>query len=101
MVPMEIGVKRSVAPPPEERQNTTSPSTSEKTGSTARATPPLAIRATRAQAALSSVASVITQTSVVFRSSRRVQSGGPSLAAIGAAGEAGVFPPPPPPPPDP
>ena len=55
---------------PEARQKTTSPSTSEKTGSTARATPALAIRATRVQAGLSSGASVITQTSVVLRSSR-------------------------------
>src|SRR6266508_2910036 len=52
MVPIEIGAKRSVAPLPDERQKTTSPSTSEWTGSTARATPPLAILATRAQAAL-------------------------------------------------
>ena len=85
MVPIEIGVKRSVAPLPDERQKTTSPSTSEWTGSTARATPPLAILATRAQAALSSAASVITQTSVVLRSSSFVQSGGPSIAAISSA----------------
>ena len=50
-------------------QKATSPSTSENTGSTARATPADAIRATREQAGLSSGASVITQTSVVLRSS--------------------------------
>src|SRR3954471_22081790 len=83
---MEIGVKgAAAAPEPDYTQNTTSPSTSENTGSTARATPPLAIRATRAHAALSSAASVITQTSVVLRSSSRDQSGGPSIAAIMAA----------------
>ena len=43
---------RRPASSPEARQKTTSPSTSENTGSTARATPPLAIRATRAQAGL-------------------------------------------------
>src|SRR5436190_6424782 len=87
IVPIEIGPKRPVSPAPDARQNATSPSTSEWTGSTARATPPLAIRATREQAALSSAASVITQASVVFRSSSRDQSGGPSIAATRAAVE--------------
>ncbi len=92
MVPIAIGAKRSVAPLPDERQKVTSPSTSEWTGSTARATPPLAILATRAQAALSSAASVITQTSVVLRSSSFVQSGGPSIAAISPAVETAASP---------
>src|SRR2546423_541497 len=85
MVPIEIGTKRSVGPLPDDRQKATAPSTSEGTGSTAGATPPLAILATREQPALSSAASVITQTSVVLRSSSLVQSGGPSIAAISLA----------------
>src|ERR671910_2601332 len=83
-VPTTIEVKRSVLAPasPEARQKATSPSASENTGSTARAPPPLAIRATREQAGLSSAASVITQTSVVLRSSTFVQSGISSIVAI-------------------
>ena len=77
---------------PEARQKATSPSTSENTGSTARATPALAIRATRVQAGLSSGASVITQTRVVLRSSSRVQSGSSVIAAIAAAVEAEASP---------
>ena len=46
---------------------------------------PLAMRATRVHAALSRTASVMTQTSVVFLSSKRVQSGGPAMAAIRSA----------------
>src|SRR5919197_6284951 len=88
-VPTAIGPKRSLGPLPDERQKTTSPSTSENTGSTARATPPLAIRATRAHAALSSGALVITHTSVVFRSSIGAHSGGRFIAAIIAAVESG------------
>src|ERR1700752_726701 len=51
---------------PDARPNTTSPSTGVKTGSTARATPALAIRATIAQLRLSSEASINTHASVVF-----------------------------------
>src|SRR5919204_215849 len=87
MVPIAIEVKRSAEPVPDERQKATSPSTSEWTGFTARATPALAILATRAQPALSSDASVITQTSDELRSSSRVQSGGASIAAISSAVE--------------
>src|SRR5919201_2060166 len=86
-VPTAIGPKRSVGPWPAERQNTTSPSTSENTGSTALATPPLAILATRAHADLSSAASVITQARVVFRSSRPSHSGGAFISAISDAVE--------------
>ena len=81
-------VRRARRARPEARQKATSPSTSENTGSTARATPPLAIRATRVQAGLSSGASVITQTSVVLRSSTRVQSGASVIAASVAGGRA-------------
>ena len=82
-VPTAIETKRSVAAgrSPDARQKTTSPSTLEKTGSTARATPPLAIRATRVQPGRSRGASVITQTRVVFRSSTRSQSGGSVIEA--------------------
>ena len=69
---------------PEARQNATSPSTLENTGSTARATPPLAIRATRVHAGLSSGASVITQTRVVLSSSTLVQSGASVIEASAA-----------------
>ena len=68
-------------------QKATSPSTSENTGSTARATPALAIRATRVQAGLSNAASVITQIRVVLRSSSRLQSGGRSSSVIARAVE--------------
>src|SRR5215208_5274746 len=75
IVPIAIRPKRSGDPGPDARQKTTSPSASEKTGSTARATPALAIFATRAHAGLSRAASVITQTRVVFRSSYCAQTG--------------------------
>ena len=51
---------------PDARQNTTSPSTGVNTGSTARAMPALATRATIAQLRLSSEASVNTHARVVF-----------------------------------
>src|SRR5215211_6927632 len=83
-VPATSESKRSRAGPPDATQKTTSPSNSENTGSTARATPPLAMRAIRVHDALSSAASVITHTSVVLRSSKPVHSGGRSMAAIAA-----------------
>src|SRR5690242_13986282 len=67
---------------PEARQNTTSPSSGVNAGSTARAIPALAIRATIAQPRLSSDASVITHASVVLPTLRGDTGGSSGSSAI-------------------
>ena len=67
--PICIAAKGRGSPPePEARQKATSPSTGVKVGSTARAMPAVAARATMPHSRLSRVASVQTQTSVVLPS---------------------------------
>src|SRR3954462_15581835 len=75
------GPGAAIGRPPEATQKTTSPSSGVNAGSTARAIPPLAARATMPQPRLSSDASVQTQASVVLWSGRTAHPGGSGVAA--------------------